>query len=313
MIVTVTLNPSIDISYPLDNLKLDTVNRAPQVSKTAGGKGLNVTRVIHDLKGDVLATGVLGGFHGAFIAAELEKAGIKQDFTPIKEETRDSIAILHEGFQTEILETGPTVASAEQTEFLDKFQELLKQATIVTISGSLAKGFPSNFYQTLVGLAQAENVKTLVDTSGASLKNVLAGPQKPYLIKPNLEELEALLGRSFSVERLTELQSALLEPLFVGIEWIVVSLGKSGALAKHNDIFYRVTIPTIKAVNPVGSGDATIAGFAYGLSQKLTDQELLKMCMATGMANAQEQTTGHVDPSNVTEHFKKIDIKKIEQ
>ena len=95
MIVTVTMNPSIDISYPLEKLKLDTVNRTDQVSKTAGGKGLNVTRVIHDLKGDVLATGVLGGFHGAYISEELKKAGIKQAFTEIQEESRDSIAILH--------------------------------------------------------------------------------------------------------------------------------------------------------------------------------------------------------------------------
>ena len=109
MIVTVTMNPSIDISYPLEKLKLDTVNRTDQVSKTAGGKGLNVTRVIHDLKGDVLATGVLGGFHGAYISEELKKAGIKQAFTAIQEESRDSIAILHEGNQTEILEAGPTV------------------------------------------------------------------------------------------------------------------------------------------------------------------------------------------------------------
>ncbi len=73
MIVTVTMNPSIDISYPLERLNIDTVNRTSQVTKTAGGKGLNVTRVIHDLGGDVLAAGVLGGFHGAFIAAELKK------------------------------------------------------------------------------------------------------------------------------------------------------------------------------------------------------------------------------------------------
>ncbi len=104
MIVTVTMNPSIDISYPLASLNVDTVNRTDQVSKTAGGKGLNVTRVIHDLKGNVLATGVLGGYHGAFIADELKHAGIKQKFTEIKEESRDSIAILHEGNQTEILE-----------------------------------------------------------------------------------------------------------------------------------------------------------------------------------------------------------------
>ncbi|MGP5428973.1 hexose kinase [Enterococcus malodoratus] len=313
MIVTVTMNPSIDISYPLATLKIDTVNRTNKVTKTAGGKGLNVTRVIHDLCGDVLATGVLGGFHGAYIAEELKKAGIKQDFTPIAEESRDSIAILHEGNQTEILESGPTVSEDEQAAFLEKFEELIKQADIVTISGSLAKGFPSDFYQKLVQIAQQHAVKALVDTSGESLKQVITAKQKPYLIKPNLEELEALLGQAFSLEKLDDIQAALSQPLFEGIEWIVVSLGKHGAIAKYQETFYRVEIPTIQVINPVGSGDSTIAGFAYGLSKAMPPMDLLKMCMATGMANAQENKTGHVDPANVKNHFEKINVKKIER
>ena len=313
MIVTVTMNPSIDISYPLATLKIDTVNRTNKVTKTAGGKGLNVTRVIHDLGGDVLATGVLGGFHGAYIAEELKKAGIKQDFTPIAEESRDSIAILHEGNQTEILESGPTVSEDEQAAFLEKFEELIKQADIVTISGSLAKGFPSDFYQKLVQIAQQHAVKALVDTSGEGLKQVITAKQKPYLIKPNLEELEALLGQAFSLEKLDDIQAALSQPLFEGIEWIVVSLGKHGAIAKYQETFYRVEIPTIQVINPVGSGDSTIAGFAYGLSKAMPPMDLLKMCMATGMANAQENKTGHVDPANVKNHFEKITVKKIER
>ncbi|HFD3575781.1 TPA: hexose kinase [Enterococcus faecium] len=312
MIVTITMNPSIDISYPLVSWNVDTVNRTDQVSKTAGGKGLNVTRVIHDLKGDVLATGVLGGFHGAFIADELKRAGIKQKFTDIKEESRDSIAILHEGNQTEILEAGPTVSYEEQQNFLENFKELIKKAKIVTISGSLAKGLPSNIYQTLVQLTEEQSIKVLVDTSGESLRQVLAGEQKPFLIKPNLEELSALLRYSFSIDRLEELQEGLNQLIFAGIEWMVVSLGKAGAFAKHKDCFYRVTLPTIKAVNPVGSGDATIAGFAYGLSQEMDEIELLKFCMATGMSNAQEGQTGHVALANVQSHIEKITVQKIE-
>ena len=104
----------------------------------------------------------------------------------------------------------------------------------------------------------------------------------------------------------------MIQPIFAGIEWIIVSLGKAGALAKHKDCFYRVTLPTIKAVNPVGSGDATVAGFAYGLSQEMDEIELLKFCMATGMANAQEGQTGHVSLMNIQSHIEKITVKKIE-
>lgn len=313
MIVTVTMNPSIDISYPLETLKINTVNRTNQVTKTAGGKGLNVTRVVHDLDGDVLATGILGGFHGAHISEELKKVGIKQDFTSIKEESRDSIAILHEGNQTEILESGPTVTKEEQNTFVEKFKELIKKANIVTISGSLANGLPQDFYSTLVRVAQNEGVKVLVDTSGENLRQVITGQEKPYLIKPNLEELEALLEKNFSLNRSEEIQKALSQPLFDGIEWLLISLGKAGAIAKHKDIFYHVTIPSINVVNPVGSGDATIAGFAYGLSRGMKTVDLLKLCMATGMANAQEKMTGHVNPENVKKHFKEINVKKIEQ
>ena len=307
------MNPSIDISYPLETLKINTVNRTNQVTKTAGGKGLNVTRVIHDLDGDVLATGILGGFHGAYISEELKKVGIKQDFASIKEESRDSIAILHEGNQTEILESGPTVTEEEQNTFVEKFKELIKKANIVTISGSLSKGLPQDFYSTLVRVAQNEGAKVLVDTSGENLRQVITGQEKPYLIKPNLEELEALLEKNFSLNRSEEIQKALSQPLFDGIEWLLISLGKAGAIAKHKDIFYHVTIPSINVVNPVGSGDATIAGFAYGLSQGMKTVDLLKLCMATGMANAQEKMTGHVNPENVKKHLKEINVKKIEQ
>lgn len=311
VIVTVTMNPSIDISYLLDHLKLDTVNRTSQVTKTPGGKGLNVTRVIHDLGGDVIATGVLGGFHGAFIANELKKANIPQAFTSIKEETRDSIAILHEGNQTEILEAGPTVSPEEISNFLENFDQLIKQAEIVTISGSLAKGLPSNFYQELVQKAHAQEFKVLLDTSGDNLRQVLQGPWKPYLIKPNLEELEGLLEQDFSENPLAAVQTALTKPMFAGIEWIVVSLGKDGAIAKHHDQFYRVKIPTIQAKNPVGSGDATIAGLAYGLAKDAPAAELLKWGMAAGMANAQERMTGHVDVENVNKHLMNIQVVEI--
>lgn len=310
MIVTVTMNPSIDISYSLDRLNINTVNRTNQVTKTTGGKGLNVARVIHDLQGDVLATGMLGGIHGAFITSELEKAEIKHDFVTIKEETRNSIAVLHEGNQTEILESGPIVSEDEQAKFSDKFRELLDLAEIITISGSLPKGLPHDFYQQLVQAAQAHGVKVLLDTSGVSLEKVLSSQNKPYMIKPNLEELENLLEKTFSLEHLEDIQLALVEPLFKGIEWIIVSLGKEGAIAKHRDMFYRVTIPEINVLNPVGSGDATIAGFAYAMTKKLNPYEILRMCMATGMANARERITGHVDLANVKNYFSKVEVKK---
>src|SRR5699024_8956086 len=107
MILTITLNPSVDISYKLDRFGIDQVNRVQDVSKTAGGKGLNVTRVLHQLQEDVAASGFLGGSLGDFILKQLGNLGMRDFFTPIDGETRNCIAVIHEGKQTEILEGGP--------------------------------------------------------------------------------------------------------------------------------------------------------------------------------------------------------------
>lgn len=311
MIVTITMNPSIDISYPLDTLSLDQVNRAANVSKTAGGKGLNVTRVLHELGGEVLATGVIGGFHGDYVKYQLDNEGIVHDFSTIQGETRNSIAVLHEGKQTEILEAGPTVSEKEQEQFLSKYQDLLKQADVLTISGSLAKGFDSAFYSELIRQANTAGVKVLLDTSGQALKDSLLSLDKPFLIKPNTDELTDLIGKEVVADDIDSLKEALSHELFEGLPCIMVSMGSSGAIVKYEDIFYRLNIPKVTAINPVGSGDATIAGLAYGIDQNKIFEDTLKTAMTTGVLNAMEQKTGHIDMKKFDEIYNQVTIEKI--
>lgn len=312
MIVTVTMNPSIDISYPLETLKLDTVNRVPFVSKTAGGKGLNVTRVIDQLGGDVLATGLLGGHHGAFIQSQLNIEGINHQFAKIAGETRNSIAILHDGgHQTEILEAGPEVSILELAAFEKQLHLLLKEASLVTLSGSLATGIPVDYYQRLLSIANQYGVKTLLDTSGKSLKASLENTEKPYLIKPNTEEISDLMGQELVIEDLEQVKLLLSGDIFTGVEWIVITLGAKGAIVKQGTDFYRVEIPEIAVVNPVGSGDAAIAGLAFALDSDFSVEEVLKYGMATGMLNAMERKTGHINPDKLDKLKEKIVVTKI--
>ncbi|HFI1019885.1 TPA: PfkB family carbohydrate kinase [Streptococcus pneumoniae] len=257
MILTVTMNPSIDISYPLDELKIDTVNRVVDVTKTAGGKGLNVTRVLSEFGDSVLATGLVGGKLGEFLVEHIDNQ-VKKDFFSIQGETRNCIAILHGDNQTEVLEKGPEV----------------------------------------------------LDCSGAALQAVLESPHKPTVIKPNNEELSQLLGREVS-EDLDELKEVLQEPLFAGIEWIIVSLGANGTFAKHGDTFYKVDIPRIQVVNPVGSGDSTVAGISSGLLHKESDAELLIKANVLGMLNAQEKMTGHVNMANYQVLYDQLIVKEV--
>lgn len=309
MILTVTMNPSIDVSYPLEVLHIDTVNRIEKVSKTAGGKGLNVSRVLSQLNAPLKATGVVGGKFGDYLTEQLDKDGIPHSFSKIEGETRSCIAILHEGKQTEILESGPEVTTEEQEAFVAHFEELMADTDFITISGSLPKGINHDFYSLLIDKATEADVKVLLDTSGATLKASLENTHKPFLIKPNETEIADLLGKEIHSD--DELVEALEDKKFDGIEWIVVTLGADGAIIKHQDNYYRVEIPTIEVVNPVGSGDSTIAGLAYALSEGKSAEDVIKSGMVTGMLNTLEEKTGFINVDNFETLFKQIKVEKI--
>ncbi|MGU7776825.1 tagatose-6-phosphate kinase [Streptococcus suis] len=310
MILTITLNPSVDIAYQLDTFHLDTVNRVEKVQKTAGGKGLNVTRVLKQIGEDVVATGFIGGELGSYVKKQLTRNDIKNSFVEIGNETRNCIAVLHDGKQTEILEQGPTIQEHEALNFIEHLEIILNNIDVVVISGSLPKGLASNYYVEIVELCKKCGVAVVLDCSGETLKKVLESQQKPTVIKPNTEELSQLIGKNVT-DDIQELKAVLSGQLFQGIEWIVVSLGAKGAFAKHNDKFYRVKIPKINVVNPVGSGDSTVAGIAASLAHALPDKELLKNANVLGMLNAQEEQTGFVNLENSEVLYSQIEVEEV--
>ncbi|SFB12649.1 tagatose 6-phosphate kinase [Lentibacillus halodurans] len=309
MILTVTLNPSVDISYKLNHFSLDSVNRVADVTKTAGGKGLNVARVLKQLGEEVASSGFLGGSLGGFIRRGISKLGIHDYFVHIEGETRNCIAVIHEGQQTEMLESGPQVDKDEVSQFLDEFSEYVQKVDIVTISGSLPKGLDNDFYVQLVKLANEYETPLLLDTKGELLEQTLAFEHKPFLIKPNREELEDLIGEKINDE--AQMVAALTTQRFTNVPWVVVTAGDSGAIVKHSQGIYRVTTPKVDAVNPVGSGDAVIAGFASGLSHKLDDERLIKYGLAMGVLNAMEAKTGSINPAKISWCMDQIFVEKV--
>ena len=309
MILTITLNPSVDISYKLDQFSIDTVNRVENVSKTAGGKGLNVARVLCQLGEEVAASGFLGGSLGGFISSQIETLGIQDYFVRIAGETRNCISVIHEGKQTEVLESGPTITENETILFLDKFTEYVQQVEIVTISGSLPKGLSTNFYVKLLEIARNFDTQVLLDSNGALLTSILESENKPYLIKPNEEEFADFLGQNSMNE--TQIIEALESPLFVDVPWVVVTLGADGAIVKHGKALYRAKAPKIEAINPVGSGDSVVAGFAAGISRGLADAELIKFGLAMGVLNALEEKTGHINVTKVEWAVEQMWVEKV--
>lgn len=310
MVLTVTMNPSVDISYRLEAFKIDDINRVTQISKTAGGKGLNVARVLADLGDIPSATGFLGGSLGDFIRTELKTTGITDQFFQIDYESRNCIAVIHDGGkQTEILESGPVIDPKDSLEFIEHYTSILKDIDIVTLSGSLPGGLANDYYVQLIHEANQLGKKVILDSSGDSLSAVLKSDDKPFAIKPNKDELEQLFQKPIDDD--DSIIDALRNEWFRGIECILVSKGSEGALVKWGDSFYSVRIPRVEVMNPVGSGDATVAGLANALEQGLTPEECMKTAMTAGVLNAMNEQTGKINQKDFPKIHEKIKINKL--
>jgi len=307
LILTITLNPSIDRRYIINGFEKGRIYRVNNFQYTPGGKGLNVTKVVESFKEPVMATGFLGGKSGEYIEESLDVVGIKQNFISINEETRSCLAILSDDdSQTEILEKGPLISKEETLKFYDIYSHLIEKAEVICASGSLPEGMPAETYKHLIVMAKKQGKKFILDTSGEALKQgIEAGP---FLVKPNKEELENLVGQPVTKEE--EITNAAKILLGKGIKIVVVSLGKEGAIAFCGDHSYKIGVPEIKVVNPVGSGDSMIAGFAVSLLRDYNLESLLKMGAACGTANAMEPETGKVNINNVKKIMDNIIINK---
>ena len=306
MITTVTLNPAIDTRYFIEDFKEGRLFRAEKTIKSPGGKGLNVTKVLKQLDADVVATGILGGKNGEWIQENLKKMNIKEEFYVSSAETRVCIAVLAKHSETEILETGEELTDSDLRAFEKKFMELVEKSDVITMSGSLPKGMEAGYYQKLVELVNRKGKKVILDTSGKSLLEGVKG--KPYLIKPNFDELEFVLGES--IDGRDKIKKAVEKLKNLGAQNVLVSLGGEGAVY-FGDETLKITIPKIKINNTVGSGDSSVAGFAKGLDDGLELNEILKLSMACGMSNAQSMETGRVIPEDVKEFMENITIEEL--
>ncbi|MER7277656.1 1-phosphofructokinase family hexose kinase, partial [Dactylosporangium sp. NPDC000244] len=191
MILTVTLNPALDLTYAVDELRPYTTHRVRTVHERAGGKGLNVASVLHAQGEPVLATGLLGGATGSRIRELLAADGVPHAFAQISGETRRTVTIADGVDATGLWEPGPSVETAEWHEFLQLYRTLLADTAVVALSGSLPRGLPADGYAVLIELAHSCNVRTVLDTSGEPLRLGLAAG--PDVVKPNADELAALL------------------------------------------------------------------------------------------------------------------------
>ena len=269
MILTVTANASIDKRCVVDDFTDGEVNRIRECVYSAGGKGLNVSHAAHIAGEEVTATGFLGGHAGHFIEEELQKEGIISDFVWCRGESRSCLNIWNEAKkeQTEFLEPGFSITSDKEEELVNKVRGLLPKVSVMTISGSVPKGSGSGLYKKLVSLGNGMGKKVILDTSGKLLSESLEADEKPFLIKPNMDEIRMLTGKNVSsVEEIKEAADVLHAK---GIPTVVISMGGDGAVMSAREGVFRAVVPKINAVKTVGGGDSMIGGFAVGFTAGL--------------------------------------------
>ena len=309
MILTITANPSLDRVYAIDDFQVNKIFRPKTMTATAGGKGLNVSRVASMLGAAVTATGFIGGTVGSLVSADLQRHRVVDRFVRISGETRMCIAVMDEKntTSTEILESGPMIKADEIEVFLHTYDELLDACQMVVGSGSLPRGLPTDFYSELVRRAKARQRRFILDTSGAYLAQ--AAKEMPFMIKPNQEELEAMVASDLA--ELKHCAAAEVELKEKGNELPVLTLGKGGCLAALSDGVYHFSAPPIPVVNTVGSGDSFVAGVAVGLCEGRDEHEAIRLGMACGMANTQFMETGMVSADLVQKFLPSVTAQRL--
>jgi len=264
MIYTVTLNPALDRQYTVEEITRNEVLRARDCRIDLGGKGFNVSRALQRLGVPSVAIGFVGGLTGKQLAAGLDELGIQTEFVSIAEETRTntSITSLNQNCYIKVNEPGPVIKPKEIAQLQAKIRSLATPGDWWVLSGSLPRGIPGTFYADLVRDIQSEGAQVCLDTSGEPLRQGYAA--NPRLIKPNLAEFSELMksphlnqGEAISASKMLPQESNQL---------LLLSMGMHGALLRHGDQMWLAKVPTVAEGNPIGAGDALIAGFLAALS-----------------------------------------------
>ena len=300
MIATITLNPSLDRTVIVDGLKVNESNRWTSVHHYAGGKGIDVSRAIHEMGGQTIAYGFIGGDEGRTLEVKLDEEGVPFSFTPIEQETRVNfiIADTRASQQTIINAPGPHISKRELARFLKKLRGIYPSPELMVASGSVPPGVPIDIYYTIVQEAKSHRVRTILDSAGQWLEEGIKA--KPYLIKPNIREAEELLKTELPTEE--AITKAVLNLIEMGVEIAVISRGEDGIIAATRDGMFKAVPPPVKVRSAVGAGDCTIAGLALKLAR---GEPLIEACrLAVAMGTAAVLTPG-------TELCHRADVEKL--
>ena len=309
MIYTVTLNPALDKTVEISDFKINSVNRVKNTRVDAGGKGINVSRVINKFGGNTVALGVLGGNSGRQIIDKLSAENIKNEFLFSDNETRTNIKIVdyNSGTYTDINESGSIKDEEEIDKLLGGLLERVDEKDIVVFAGSLPNGADPNTYNKWIKKFGKKGIKVFFDADKNALKSGIEA--KPYFVKPNLDEFSWLVNKSFMT--LIDIRVTAQELLKSGVKKIAITMGEGGSLLVSEDGAYYAEPLAIDVKSTVGAGDSFLAAVAMCEQEGKSDAETLKFAAAVSSAKVMCEGTDAPDSELVEELLQRIKISEI--
>ncbi len=305
-VLTVTMSPCVDYLYQYRSRgRLYVVKHAQAM---AGGKGINVSRSLRAMGIPSVALGLNGGRNGEMLRSLLRKERIENAFTEIQAETRASQTLEGVG-QSEpwrIFQRTPAVTRQECELFLRQYRKLLPSVSVVVISGRMADGLSKTFLSKLINLTHQYAVRVMLDTSGELM---LSGVKaRPWMIKPNRHEAQALTG--VSIKRFPDAVRAMKRLKRHHIENIFITLDRDGAIGCNQNHLWYAKAPKVDHVSAVGCGDAFVAGFCCSILRGHSFEDGFRYAVAAGSDSVRRLVPGGICPDTVDRLSQKIKIKK---
>ncbi len=309
MIRTVCLNPAIDKTVQVPSFTVDAVNRVTELRLDAGGKGINVSKVVKELGGRSRAYALLAGDAGRAVKGMVEAMGIEVASVDIKGETRTNTKVVDQVLHTntDINEPGPLTSESDLDALLELLVADIEEGDTVILAGSIPAGAPVDTYATWTRACRQAGARVFLDADGEVLdRGIDAGPT---MIKPNDHELSGMVGRE--LDTLEKIDEAAREIMARGVEWVTVSMGGEGALFVTPEKTYKASSPKVKVGSTVGAGDSVVAAIAFAQDQGLDIIETIRLAVATGSANVSMSGTQAAPRSLVDSLVEQVGIQEL--
>lgn len=304
MIYTLTLNPAVDYYIDMESFEEGDLNKVNNAYTLAGGKGINVSKVLKNFNIESIALGFCGGFTGDYIKKDIKECGIKENFIYLEEATRINIKLKISKSESEIAGKSPNISKEKVHELLNYIKNNIKENDILVLSGSVPNSIESSIYKDIISNAN-KNIKVILDARDEAFKIGLR--EKVFLTKPNKKELGEYFNKK--IESTDDIIKYARELIKDGSKNVIVSLGKDGSVLVTENEVYIGNAPKGKLISSVGAGDSMVAGIVYGLSNNLSIVDSYKYAIASGSSTACSEMLTTFE--NMNKFLEKVEIKKI--